>query len=526
MRASHRLKYWRAVRHAAVCLAIVLVAAACHADDAQKHFDAGVKLYREHKPDDALTEFNQALKGAPKDPNILRWIGFIELERQDYQAAREPLERALELDPNSVVAHLNLGNVYDGLKLLPKALDEFRKATKLKPDSADAYYDMGLIHSRMGHWREAVDALRTAAKLDTAAAKATTGGREDPFIHDALGYALMNDNDSRGAVGAYQRAVALAPDNPEFNYHLGLAWRRVSDEKKAPQQTPLASARRALKAAVDRSPGNYEFVELYGEVLFDLNRNAEAAEQFARAAEIDKSQYNPVYNMAAAYSRLGKYPEAEKGYARALTLVKPTDDAALRRNALNGLTTSLIKQKKYDEAISNLKTFTTDYPSDAVGWVNLAAAYRYKGDDAGQVEALKGAIANGAKYPNLAQLHAALGALLYKRDDSNGALEHYSMANRLQPDNAEILNGLALSEEKLGHFDDAIKDFQAATRVGPRFADAYNNLGVAYEGRYRATKDKADLDHALAAYDQALAVDPKHALALKNRERFDKVKRP
>jgi tetratricopeptide (TPR) repeat protein len=511
----------------ACCLVLALaIGAVASADDVQKHFEAGLKLYQSHKTDEALSEFNLALKGAPKDATILRWIGFLELSRQNYDAAREPLERAVELDPKSVVAHLNLGNVYDGLKQHSRALEEFRKVTKLKPDSADAFYDMGLIESKMGHWIDASESLRTAARLDAAAAHGSSGGSEDPAIEDALGYALLSSNDPRGALAAYQKAVTLAPENAEFNYHVGLAWRRLAEEKKAPQETALSNARRALKTAVERAPGNYEYVEHYAEVLFDLNSNAEAAEEFARAAQLDKSQYNPTYNMAIAESRLGRFAAAEKAYARALSLVKPADDPALRRNALNGLTVSLYKQKKYDEAITSLKAFTAEYPSETVGWVNLASAYRLKGDEAAQVEALRSAVANGAGYANLPQLRAALGSLLYRRDDAAGALEQYSLANKAKPDSAEILNGLALTEEKLGRVDDSIRDFQAAVRINPRFADAFNNMGVAYESRYRMTKDKVDLDRALAAYNQALAVDPKHALARKNRERFDKTRKP
>jgi len=358
-------------------------------------------------------------------------------------------------------------------------------------------------------------------------AKSSASARkEDPAILDALGYALLNSNDARGALSAYQRAAAISPENAEYNYHLGLTWRRLAEEKKAPPETALANAKRALKIAVDRSPGTYEYVEFYGEVFFLLNSNTEAIDQFAKAAELDKMQYNPVYNMAVAYSRLGRYPDAEKAYARALKLVKRDDDPALRRNALNGLTISLYKEKRPDEAIAALKTFTSEYPTDTIGWINLASAYRLKGDDAGQIEALRGAIANGAGYSNLPQLRTALGALLYKRDDTAGALEQYTLAIRAQPNNADILNGLALTEEKLGKIDEAIRDFQAAVKSNPRFADAYNNLGVAYESRYRSSKDHADLDRAVAAYNQALAIDPKHTLARKNRDRFDNSKKP
>jgi tetratricopeptide (TPR) repeat protein len=529
IRASSSFSLHLIFRSLACASALLLMGTALRADEVQKHFDTAVSLYKEHKTDEALSEFQLALKGAPKDATILRWIGFLNLQRKNYEAAREPLEQAIALDPNSVVAHLNLGNVYDGLKMYNKALEEFQKVTRLNPDSADAYFDEGMVYSRTNRWTEAAEALRTAAKLDTQSASGSRkpnvpARKEDPYIQDALGYALLNGGDSRGAVTAYQKAVSLAPDNAEFSYHLGLAWRKSGEDKKVPQDIALTNARRALKNAVDRSPSNYEMTELYAEVLFDQGNNADAAEQFAKAADLDKTQYNPVYNMAIAYSRQGRYADAEKAYTHALSLVKPGDGATQRRNALNGLSVAQYRQKKYEEAIANLKTITSEYPSETVAWVNLASAYRNRGDESGEIEALRGAIANGANYSSLPQLYSALGALLYKHEDTAGALEQYRLANQKQPNNADTLNGLALTEQKQGKTEEAIRHFQAATKANPRFADAFNNLGVAYENRYKTSKDKADLDRALAAYTQALTIDPNHPLARKNKQRFDKAK--
>src|SRR4051812_29810755 len=108
MHLSDRLSIARSLSCAAKCAALLLFAACAHADDVQTHFDAGIKLYRDHKTDAALDEFNRALKLAPKDATVLRWVGFLEMEPQNYAAARDPLERAVSLDPNSAVAHLNL----------------------------------------------------------------------------------------------------------------------------------------------------------------------------------------------------------------------------------------------------------------------------------------------------------------------------------------------------------------------------------------------------------------------------------
>ena len=498
------------------------------ADDVQDHFNKGLKLYNEKNLDASLAEFNVALKGAPKDPTILRWVGFLNLEKQNYEAAKEPLEEAVALDPKSVVAHLNLGNVYDGLKAYSKALAEFKTVTKLKPASPDAYFNIGLLYTKLGRWVDSADALRTASKLDEAGVKernlnlpsSKTKEKEDPYIQDALGIALMNSGNTKEALAAYQKAVSLSPNSSSFNFHLGVAWRKAGDAKLVTQEVALSNSRKALKSAANASPDSYEITERYGEALFDMNENASAIEQFAKASSLDKTQYNPVFNAGVAYSRLGNYAKSEESYAKALTLIKP-NDSKNRRAVLSNLSLVQYKQNKIDIALANLKTLTTEYPSETVGWVNLASCYRAKGDEDGETKALHGAIENGSGYKNLAQLRAALGSLLYRKKDYSGALEQYSQANELQSNNAAFLNGLALTEQQLGKLEDAIKHFVGATKADPKFADAFNNLGVAYETRFNTSVDKEDLDKALANYSKALSIEPGNTLAKKNRDRLE-----
>ncbi len=61
-----------------------------------------------------------------------------------------------------------------------------------------------------------------------------------------------------------------------------------------------------------------------------------------------------------------------------------------------------------------------------------------------------------------------------------------------------------------GDSDAAIAAFTEAIRLDPKLANAYTDRGVAYEG-------KGDLDKAIADYAEAIRLDPKTALAYYNR---------
>ena len=62
----------------------------------------------------------------------------------------------------------------------------------------------------------------------------------------------------------------------------------------------------------------------------------------------------------------------------------------------------------------------------------------------------------------------------------------------------------------LGRLDQAIEALQAAIRLKPNYAEAYNNLGAVHT---RAARP----DLALAAYDAAIRIEPDYAEALSNR---------
>jgi tetratricopeptide (TPR) repeat protein len=123
----------------------------------------------------------------------------LELESSSIKEAQSAYHRALELDPNMAVAHLNLGKLYHDLKefkkaeahytaagesapedpaphfnlgvlmedskVSGKAVAAYRAALERDPSFADAHYNLGLLYDALGKKSEAVFHLRTARKI-------------------------------------------------------------------------------------------------------------------------------------------------------------------------------------------------------------------------------------------------------------------------------------------------------------------------------------------------------------------------
>lgn len=133
-----------------------------------------------------------------------------------------------------------------------------------------------------------------------------------------------------------------------------------------------------------------------------------------------------------------------------------------------------------------------------------------------------------------AQAYIERGRSLSEEGRHLEALDHFSAATELEPQNAEayFLRGRAhydyatqvitevtgqgpenapfLPEEALQHLQEAVADYTRATELDPQYAKAYNNRGNAYAAL-------GEDESALTDYDLALKIDPNLGLVYFNR---------
>jgi tetratricopeptide (TPR) repeat protein len=102
----------------------------------------------------------------------------------------------------------------------------------------------------------------------------------------------------------------------------------------------------------------------------------------------------------------------------------------------------------------------------------------------------------------------ALASVCYSAGRFPAALDAYRRAADLQPNDPGPFSGLGVIYYILGDRAQAIGNYEHAVRLGPNAA-AYSNLGYAYYSVRR-------YDEAVAAFKQALAIDPKNVLYHRN----------
>lgn len=152
-------------------------------------------------------------------------------------------QHTLEVNPQSFLAHNNLGAVYQLQGRLPQAAEQFELALRLHPDDPDTTVNLGLLRAQLGDVSHAKELLEKGLQLRPG----------DPKASLMLGLMGVRDKDYNSAISHLQPLVELEPQNAAARYQLALALlgqgrkaeaRSQLEEilRQAPQFAPAAAA--------------------------------------------------------------------------------------------------------------------------------------------------------------------------------------------------------------------------------------------------------------------------------------------
>jgi tetratricopeptide (TPR) repeat protein len=155
--------------------------------------DAAVLYLELGQPDRALTHF-EAVRRLQPDSAVAHYNVGVALEAlgRTADAARE-YESALRDNPRYSAAHNNLGNTLLATGRLAEARDEYQRAVDAGPTNAEAHNNLGGVLLALGEIDEAVRLLQRALQLRPVYAEAhfnlarayAAAGRRDDAIHAA-----------------------------------------------------------------------------------------------------------------------------------------------------------------------------------------------------------------------------------------------------------------------------------------------------------------------------------------------------
>lgn len=329
---------------------------------------------------------------------------------------------------------------------------------------------------------------------------------------------LLDDGNKALDAKQYDRALELfsqaAASNPKdyaAHFQLALAYSLLGRDGDAIPQ---------YKTALELHPGMYEAELNLGLSLMRANHPAEAAEEFRAAAEQRPKEFRPALGLAQALYNTERFPEAEAAFQKAVAL------DARSAAAESGLAMSLIRQKRADDAAPHVQQAFVLDRSYRAGFIALAELYESTGrgteaipiyrlfpDNPEALERLGMLLASSGnfaeaipvlervveKMPSDARRMALAKAYVENKqlDKAQALLQPAAQATPNDYD-LRLFYGRVLRDQR--KFPAAAVEFNAAARIDPRSAVAWNELAS-------ALVLAEDYPQALSAFDHIRALN-------------------
>lgn len=376
-------------------------------------------------------------------------LGQMRLHQQRPEEALPLFRKSLRINPRQLTAINNLGVALAGLGRIEEAEQQYRKAIEVDPRDPQAYVNLGALKAGQGQLEEAVKLLRIAVRMDPGLAAA----------HTNLGIGLAETGRLREAIQHFEKALAIDPGFAEGHLRYGEALHAAGRIREAADQYRLALAAEPALAAAHNH---------LGAIAASDQLIPAAVDHFHRALETDPSFAPAHHNLAKVLVIQGRIAEAGEYFRRAAALAPAS--GRIRFDFANFLAGHGDKTTALQEFLAA----STVMPEGGAEALYRAAVLEQQlGDPEAAAERFRTVIQMA---PGHTAAHNHLAVLLASRGSNQEAAELLQRAVELDPANAELHNNLGVILVRAGRHPEARVALEAAVRLKPDYAEARKNL--------------------------------------------------
>jgi tetratricopeptide (TPR) repeat protein len=331
------------------------------------HMKRSAALAHLSKHGEALAEYQEALKYAPRELLILVHRGVELAEAGDLDAGIAQLQSVVDDNSNAnsaPFAFLQLGILLQKKGDWRHASDQFRRATVLRPNYVEAHLKLAYALVHEGHRSDAFSEYGRVARLSSSD---LDRGNSQILARQWVGNALREQGNWSAAASTYRSVIRLKPDSVAAHCELGF----VLDRQKGQVRQGIQEYRAAIQAAKsDRFDSSESLVlahQRLGEALLSERpaHRAEGINELRKAIELDPKHLEAYLSLGKALYDEGSYVEAASMFKDAIK-INPQSAAAH-----NGLALNLDKQGLVKQAVLEYTAAVKLEPNNARYHANL-----------------------------------------------------------------------------------------------------------------------------------------------------------
>ena len=482
---------------------------------------------------DEAAKFVDGLRQANKDCAGYHLVqGRVLLSNRDLAGAEREVRSAIAMNPKSISAYGDLGNIFTIRRDAKQAGDAYGTAAELAPlRSAWRMRDID-FKLRTGKTDEA------KAELADLASKApdyvpalvlnmrlAMSQRRYDDCTDAIKKLLFRDpdnfdgvseravlkmaqNDVPGAIAEFKKAEELYPRSPQLKYQLALAYARTGDTARATDRLNQAvllapnyadaiialanlnirhgdadGAIAALSPLLEKAPQERPAYLLLAQAYLTEKKLGQAMDVYRRMAKGFPRDPEPLYRAGMILVQTGHRPEARKAFEAAVRIAPGSGPS------LEMLVRLDLVEKHEDAAADRVRALIAAFPKSSGPWMLKGeidlAAHRVDDAEADLHKAIE-------LEPGAQTAYFTLARIYFATHKTKEAIDQLAdLVARTKSVTAQMQIGAI--HTALLQYDAAAADYVKVLSFDPKFSPALNNLAVLYSDHLNRVDDAYDL---------------------------------
>jgi len=382
---------------------------------------AGVQLHKQENYREAIPLYEKAIALEPRHPLYLRNKANAHNWLEEYEEAIAAYKAAIQHESEQNAAakakdYNYIGVQFHKQKKYRDAIPYYEKAIALEPGNVLFLRNKANAYNWLEEYEEAIAAYKAVIQHESDQNTA-----EKAKDYNYIGVQFNKQKKYREAIPYYEKAIELAPQNPQYLRNKAIAYDWLREAKDASEAYQLA-AQYETNPVQKAKDLNYAGVQFH-----DLQQYKKAIECYEKAIALEPENALFLRNKANAFNRLGRYEEAVAAY---LVAAQHETDAAEQAKDYNATGLIYSNQYKDEEALQYYQKALEKDPGVQVYAANIAYSFRYLNKLEEAAQYYKKAIQLDA---NIHQNYYDYGNVLLKMNKQCEAKAQFKKALELKP---------------------------------------------------------------------------------------------